>query len=116
MDIATRLDHAMRANGIKDQSELSRKTGISTSTINRILSGKLKSPNAFDAVTLAKATGVSTDWLITGNDDPNQADAIRAELISRSEAELLALVRQLSKPARDLVLSTVRARLRDESQ
>ena len=115
MDIATRLDHAMRASSIKDQSELSRLTGISTSTINRILSGKLKSPNAFDAVALAKATGVSTNWLVTGEDDPAEADAIRAELISRSEAELLVLIRQLSKPARDLVLSTVRARLRDES-
>lgn len=116
MDIATRLDHAMRANGIKDQSELSRQTGIAVSTINRILSGKLKSPNAYDAVKLAKATGVSTDWLITGDDDPIQADAVRAELITRSEAELLALVRQLSKPARDLILSSVRARLRDENQ
>lgn len=115
MDIATRLDHAMRANHINDQSELSRLTGISTSTINRILSGKLKSPNAFDAVTLAKAVGVSTSWLVTGEDDHAELESRRAELITRQEAELLSLVRQLSKPARDLILSITRARLRDEN-
>lgn len=55
-------------SSIKNESVLgvSRRAGISQSVLRRYLDGSL--PGIDKAVALAKATGVSLEWLVTGND------------------------------------------------
>jgi phage repressor protein C with HTH and peptisase S24 domain len=67
MDIAKRLDEAMKAAGIQSQSALARASGIPQPTINRILKGVgKKGPEAHTLVQLAQACNVSFEWLHEG--------------------------------------------------
>ncbi len=115
MDIATRLDLAMRAAEL-DQSECARRSGISPSTINRILSGRIKSVSAEHAAKLAKACGVSLAWLILGEENAADTHFIKAVFVNHQEMEFLKRFRALSKLGRDWLLSALNARARDENQ
>lgn len=67
MDIATRLDEAMRAAGFDSQSALSRASGVPQPTIARILKGTGKSgPETDTLAKLAQACNVSFRWLHEG--------------------------------------------------
>lgn len=67
MDIATRLDAAMKAAGFESQSALARASGVPQPTINRILKGVgKKGPEASTLVKLAQACNVSFEWLHEG--------------------------------------------------
>lgn len=67
MDIANRLDRAMKAAGIGSQAGLARASGIPQPTINRILKnvGK-RGPEAHTLAALARAVNVSFEWLHEG--------------------------------------------------
>lgn len=67
MDIASRLDTAMKAAGIESQAGLARASGIPQPTVNRILKGVgKKGPEAHTIASLARAVNVSFEWLHEG--------------------------------------------------
>lgn len=67
MNIATRLDEAMQAAGIRSQAELARRSGVPQPTINRILKGVgKKGPEAHTIKPLAEACNVAFVWLFEG--------------------------------------------------
>jgi transcriptional regulator with XRE-family HTH domain len=71
MDIANRLDEAMKRANIKSQRELSRRSGVGQSTISRILKGNISdSIRELPIYKLAKTCGVSVEWLIDGRIRP----------------------------------------------
>lgn len=63
MDIGKRLDEAMKAKGIRSQSELSRKSGVPQPTINRILKGTTPNPDLSTIRKLCDALGVTVQQL-----------------------------------------------------
>lgn len=67
MDIASRLDTAMKEAGFVSQSALARASGVPQPTINRILNGVgKKGPEAHTLVQLAAACNVNFEWLHEG--------------------------------------------------
>lgn len=68
MDIANRLDEAMKAAGFDSQSALSRASGVPQPTINRILNRVgARGPDTKTLLALATACNVKFDWLISGD-------------------------------------------------
>lgn len=69
MDIASRLDQAMKVAEIPSQSALSRASGVPQPTINRILKGVVgkKGPETQTLLKLAQACNVTVDWLREGH-------------------------------------------------
>lgn len=119
MDIASRLDEAMKAARIPSQSALSRASGIPQPTINRILKGVgAKGPEAHTLVKLAAACNVSFDWLHEGKGRRERVDAAadhapgesqdtHIERIDHSEKELLEAYRMMSQDNRARLLDAV---------
>lgn len=67
MNFSTRLDEAMHKAGFKSQSALARASGVSQTTINRILKSTGNSgPETETIRKLADACGVSFAWLHDG--------------------------------------------------
>ncbi|WP_428719120.1 helix-turn-helix domain-containing protein [Undibacterium curvum] len=114
MDIANRLDLSMKAAGFKDQTQLARASGVNASTINRILSARIKAVSAEHAAKLAAACKVDVNWLILGHSDPNQTDTYSAMLINSQEREIIQQYRSLSKQGREIIFASLQSRLRDE--
>lgn len=65
--LSERLAHAMQVTGNQNQTELSKKSAVSQSTISKILRGENETSKG--AGKLASALGVSADWLISGQGD-----------------------------------------------
>ncbi|WP_321878451.1 helix-turn-helix domain-containing protein [Paraburkholderia bannensis] len=68
MDIGKRLDEAMKAKGIRSQSELSRKAGVPQPTINRILKGTTPNPDLNTIKKLCDALGVTVQQMTDSAD------------------------------------------------
>lgn len=68
-DIGGRLDKAMREAGFESQSALARASDVPQPTINRILKGSSKGPEAATVRKLAMALNVPFDWLNEGIGD-----------------------------------------------
>lgn len=68
-DIGGRLDKAMREAGFESQSALARASGVPQPTINRILKGSSKGPEAATVRKLAQTLNVPFDWLNEGSGD-----------------------------------------------
>lgn len=62
--LSERLAHAMMEAGVTNQTEFSKRSGVAQSTISKILRGENKTSK--ETGNLAKALGVSADWLING--------------------------------------------------
>lgn len=62
--LAERLAYAMNETGNQNQTDLAKKSAVSQSTISKILRGENKTSK--ETGKLAKAMGVSADWLISG--------------------------------------------------
>lgn len=60
--LAERIQHAMEVRGMS-QADLARATGIATSNIAYIVTGKTKDPRFDSVLKIAKALGVSLDYL-----------------------------------------------------
>lgn len=116
MDIANRLDLAMKAAGIYDQSQLSRLSNVGLSTLNRILSGRIKKINVEDAAKLARTLCVSTHWLALGEENPSDLNITRPMLVSEQEARLILQFRSLNQRGRAELLNHLRYALDEESQ
>ncbi|MFZ6734723.1 helix-turn-helix domain-containing protein [Undibacterium sp. Ji42W] len=111
MDIAHRLDLAMKAAGFRDQAHLARESGVPQSTVNRILSGRNKKLDIAHGQALAKACGVSMYWLACGDQDPNGEERIRAKLINGTEDQLVETYRKCSAEGKESILIAAEAAL-----
>lgn len=108
MDIASRIDRAMRAAGIKHQADLARRTGLPESTVARIL--KIGGNPSVDTVAaLAKTLKVSMDWIVNGNE--SNKDDVPDLLVYTSVAELrvITLLREATPEGRQLILNAAEA-------
>jgi transcriptional regulator with XRE-family HTH domain len=65
-NIGSRLDLAMIEAGVESQAALARASGVPQPTINRILKGSSKGPEAATVRKLAQALNVPFDWLNEG--------------------------------------------------
>jgi transcriptional regulator with XRE-family HTH domain len=130
MDIASRLDRAMKAADVRSQSQLARISGVPQPTINRILKGAGKQgPETVTLTALAAALNVELRWLQQGvgpqrisrvpsdpaldlsPSDPRLA-APRPEpalqWVTPREAELLSEFRQRTVAHQDMALAGLR--------
>lgn len=92
MDIGKRLDEAMKAKGIRSQSELSRKSGVPQPTINRILKGTTPNPDLSTIKKLCEALGVTVQQLTDAADYegmPTPANSAPANGLSARIRKLL---------------------------
>jgi len=78
MTIGERLKQARIKAGM-NQSELARLAKLTPSAISQIESGLSKKPDAINLLKIARALGVTPDWLITGKDSPSAGKAIRPD-------------------------------------
>ncbi|TAM07262.1 MAG: LexA family transcriptional regulator [Paraburkholderia sp.] len=69
MNLAERLDFAMKARRVESQSALSRASGVPQPTINRILKGTTTKPDTDTLQKLADALEVSLAWLVDETGD-----------------------------------------------
>ena len=104
----SRLAQALAASGL-NQSELGRRCGIRSQTINRLLSGASRSPSSATLLKLSKALQVDVEWLQVGKGitpAPETAPVIRAVAppAEKETAELVMLVRRLCPVQRGEVL------------
>lgn len=89
MNIADRIDIAMKTAGIKSQADLSRASGVSESTIGRVLKGGVN-PSIENLAEIAKACNVSMDWIVNGN-DTKRTEVTELPLIHVTQEELTIL-------------------------
>lgn len=67
MDIAFRIDLAMKVAGIKTQAQLARLSGVPESTLTRILKN-VGQPSIENLAAIAAALDRSIDWIVNGTD------------------------------------------------
>lgn len=90
MTISERLNTAMDAARVKSQSALSRSSGVPQPTINRILKGVIKhAPETKTLQALARALGVSFEWLAEGRGDMHRAGFNDVATPSEDEFDLV---------------------------
>jgi transcriptional regulator with XRE-family HTH domain len=78
MNIADRIDLAMKLAGYQSQAEFARASGVSTSTLARILSNESQ-PTPTNLAAIAKGCKQTIDWLVTG-ESPADAKSATIEL------------------------------------
>lgn len=109
MNFSTRLDEAMKKAGFKSQSALARASGVSQTTINRILKTTGNSgPETATIRKLADACGVSFEWL---NDGIIRTDSVRSKdmtnyalvYVTPPELKIITLYREASTAGRALL-------------
>lgn len=88
---------ARNAKGMSDY-DVSKKTGITASTISDWKNGKIKTLKVDKLVLIARALDISLDYLVTGAKTPT-------EPLSNSERELLRLFRSLSSTGQSAALT-----------
>lgn len=89
MDIASRLDIAMKAAGIVSQSALARASGVPQPTINRILKavGK-RGPESHTIVQLARACNVSFEWLHEGKGSMTRTSDVESASLAGGQRQV----------------------------
>jgi transcriptional regulator with XRE-family HTH domain len=87
--------------------QLAMRSGVSAAYINLLASGKRETPSLDVAIAIAKAFGVSLNWLADLPDRDQPADAVTPD-----EQELLALYRELHPDARRMFLEVTRSQVR----
>ena len=113
MDIAQRLDRAMRDARIKSGSELSRRSGVPQATVSRILSGGgKKKPETDTIMKLAAACHVPFLWLLNGGDveqaKPTEEEKMHLAYINNREAQLLTCYRESDARSKLFIEDTAR--------
>lgn len=100
MDIASRIDQAMKAAGIESQAGLARASGIPQPTVNRILKGVgKKGPETHTIASLARALNVTFEWLHegkgrmerTGFDEQEDGASVQEVVVSEDDAEFCSI-------------------------
>jgi len=87
-----------------NQQKLARASRVSDSEVSRILSGKSANPGLENALKLARAVGVSLDYLADDdlNEDPMRPDSV----LPAPEEEILEIARDLGAKQARRVLET----------
>lgn len=107
MNIATRLDSAMRSAKVGSQSQLARMSGVPQPTISRILKGQgTQGAETVTLVALASALNVDLRWLQQGIGSPTPARIRKSEPEEKSPEPVLAVV----EPPKADILQWVTAR------
>lgn len=106
---ASFADRLRRALGGREFAWLSRESGVSTSALSD-LNTKGKIPRADNALKIARALGVSLDWLLTGQSDVTyaKADDVRKVLGERSVPQSSGRAVHTAEAGAELDLVTVR--------
>lgn len=94
MDLSDRIKEAL-TYARKNQSQLAAETGITTSAVSQLVTGRVKSLKAETAAAIEKSTGYRASWLVTGkgpkfvldnNIQPADIGARRVPLINYVQA------------------------------
>jgi transcriptional regulator with XRE-family HTH domain len=107
MNIATRLDSAMRSAKVGSQSQLARMSGVPQPTISRILKGQgTQGAETVTLVALANALNVDLRWLQQGIGSPTPARIQKTDKGEKAPEPVLAVV----EPPKADILQWVTAR------
>jgi transcriptional regulator with XRE-family HTH domain len=104
MELKTKLQTLMARKGLNGQ-KLARLSQVSDSEISRILQGKSR-PGLDNALRLAKAVGVSLDFL--ADDEIEVEPAAPADPLSPEERKILNIVPKVGPPEALTILENVR--------
>lgn len=94
MDLSDRIKEAL-TYARKNQSQLAAETGITTSAVSQLVTGRVKSLKAETAAAIERSTGYRASWLVTGkgpkfvldnNIQPADIGARRVPLINYVQA------------------------------
>lgn len=81
--LSERIKHAMQHAGVKTQSDLAELAGVSQPTIWKLLKGKTRKSRELPSI--ARALGVSLDWLSTGDGEMTPGSTLAAPRIDASK-------------------------------
>lgn len=105
MDIASRIDLAMKAAGIRTQAALARMSGVPESTITRILKN-VGQPNLENLGAIAIALHRSLDWIVNGTDSPNsKLPELVNVYLTHEELRLIQQLREATKIGKSSILA-----------
>lgn len=71
--LSERIYYVMNLEDVT-QADLARATGLSTAVVSQIVSGKTKDPRLTNVMAIAKALGVSLDYLAGVNEDGDDGE------------------------------------------
>lgn len=94
-NILERLKEAKKASGLKN-AEIAEKTGISISTVAKILSGATKNASVQNLTAICDAIGADVNYICYGH---------AAESSHRNEELLVSLYRQTNPEGKEKILS-----------
>jgi transcriptional regulator with XRE-family HTH domain len=108
MDLSARLDLAMRQAGYSSQSALARAAGVSQSSVNRILkSPGSHGPDTATIVKLARACGVTAEYLLYGIESEPESPAMQNTLalvyLDPAEIRIITLYRESTLAGKHLI-------------
>lgn len=108
MDIASRIDHAMKVAGIKSQAELARLSGLPVTTIARIL--KIGGNPSIDTIAaLSKTLKVSIDWIVDGNETNKEDVPDMLAYLTRAEMLVITRMRESTPTGKTLIINACEA-------
>lgn len=128
MDIASRLDSAMKKAGYKTQAALANASGVPQPTIARILKGGGKyGPESSTIKKLALACGVSYLWLMEGDGDATFTTPVSAQpqpakpvmnlvYLDYDELELITHIRQATAAGKEILINMAREIEKDQKK
>ncbi|GHV83853.1 transcriptional regulator [Spirochaetia bacterium] len=85
--------------------ELAARSGVNRRTIDNYLSTYKSQPSAENAVKIARALGVSVEYLVTGNDKPRREKTLAA--LSPDLRVLVQTVEQLDEKHREFAFTLI---------
>lgn len=87
MKIGERLAAEMERLGLSE-GELGRRSGVNQPTIHRIITGDSKNPRQDNVEKIAKALGVTSDWLWRGGDREKVSNVVTANFANRAKGDI----------------------------
>lgn len=87
MKIGERLAMEMERLGLSE-GELGRRAGVNQPTIHRIITGDSKNPRQDNVEKIAKALGVTSDWLWRGGDREKVSNVVAANFANRAKGDI----------------------------
>ena len=96
--IMARLHHAITESGLS-YAELSKRTGIPKTTLNRWSNGQIKRIPVDDIKRIADAVGISAKWIMGWSDAPTSAPggSSAEKTLTESQIQLLKLLPDLNE-------------------
>ena len=85
--------------------ELAARSGVKKKTLDSYMGNKSYTPSAENAVKIAKALGVSVEYLVTGKDTTQK---ISRSVLPSDMQEILQVTKQLNSKDRDVILNLAR--------